>query len=111
MEKATDSKIEEIVYFALKESIEFAKKSQGEFSLPIEKKIIEKYKLPDKLASIVERPVFWYLSDKKIVPSELGKWLISDGGKSLKDGDLKAMAKLVFKEYGEYLKSNFSNLY
>ena len=112
----TYSQIEEMIYFSLKESIEFAKTSKENYGVSkegVEDKLTKKYSISKALAASVHRPVFWYLSDKKLINFDgCSKFFLSDAAKNLNDDDLKAAAKLVMKKYYdnyEYLKSNFKN--
>jgi hypothetical protein len=114
--KVTYSQIEEMLYFSLKESIEFTRNSDKDYGISeggVEGKLMKKYSISKLLASRVHRPVFWHLSDKKLIIFDgCGKWSLADSAKNLNDNDLKAAAKLVMKKYYddyEYLKANFKN--
>jgi len=91
----TCSQIEEMIYFSIKESIEFAKTSMEDFELAVESKLKEKYGLLDHLAITIVRPVFWYLStDNKLIPNNgNGMWKITEEAKSLADKDFQDITK------------------
>ena len=109
----TYSQIEEMLYFSLKESIEFAKTSNEDYGVAeggVEEKLVKAYKILPLLASRVHRPVFWYLSDSKIIVFDGCNKFILDKTKNISDDDLKAAASLLMKQYydkDEYLKKNF----
>jgi len=112
-----DSLLEEMLYFSLKESVEFAKSNNDDFFNVVQKKVELKYwgederkeGFSDFLASKVMNPVFWYISsENRLIPSNgSGKWVITEEAKNLTDNDFKDLSKTIFKEYEIYLKSNF----
>jgi hypothetical protein len=114
MAKITDSELEELLYFALKESIEFAKTSDKDYTLATEKKLQktyeEKYNFSAMLASRIQRPVTWHLSKHEYIPFDgCSKWHIAEKAKNLTEQDLKDMTKTILESNDTkcYLKSNF----
>jgi hypothetical protein len=111
IKQITCSELEEMIYFALRESIEFAKASKEDYSITVEKKLQDEkgYNLTPMLASRVQRPVFWYLSSEHnyILYNEKDSWSIAENAKNLTAKDLKEMAKSIFNESRVYLESNF----
>jgi hypothetical protein len=114
--KITYSQIEEMLYFSLKESIEFAKTSKENYGVSkggVEDKLMKTYPISKSLAASVHRPVFWHLSNEKLIVFDgCDKFFLSDEAKNLNNEDLKAAAKLVMKKYYDehkYLKANFEN--
>lgn len=107
----TDSQIEEMIYFSLKESVEFAKTNEGDFELAVEGKLKKKYAVSDRLAAAIARPVYWYLStENKYIPNNgTGLWKITEEAKNLADKDFQDITKKLLEEYRNYIKSNFES--
>jgi hypothetical protein len=112
MAEITNSELGELLYFSLKESIEFAKTSTKDYVLAVEgrltgNEIVRKYQLSEKISSIM-RPVCWYLSDNGLIPSNAGNWNITEKARNLEDNELKKIAESLIKKWEIYLRSNFN---
>jgi hypothetical protein len=110
-----DSDIKEMLYFSIKESIEFAKASNEDYGLAVEKKLQapkeEKgHGLSKSLAAIVERPIIWYLSEHKLIPNNgCGIWAITKRAEKFEDKDFEEIKEKIWEERRIYFRSNFES--
>jgi hypothetical protein len=100
-----------MIYFSLKESIEFAKTSKEDYGLAVEQKLQKEYGISINLAAVVQRPIIWCLSveNKLILNNGCGRWAITEKAEKFEDKDFKEIAEKILKDYRIYLKSNFEN--
>jgi hypothetical protein len=106
----------EFIYFAIKEIIDNLKNTSGNPSFRVIESIMKKYSISREGAWSLYRPVFWYLSDRRIISksSKLEElsfhWNLRPEYQNPSEDMLNELTACILHSYGDTLNARLEKL-
>ena len=102
----------EFIYFSLKGAISNLEKNQNDDpSYKVIKDIIKKYGVNKEGAWSFYRPIFWYLTEQKIIRFENSSWNLHPEYKNPSGGMLNKLVNGVLHSYRDTLNARVEKYY